>query len=134
HPGCTSVHGGARTVRSAVHQVPPPVANMSLTMRCPRLRRAATRLTVLAARSPSGGMAVLARLRGRRRHPAGYVIFRSGRRVLAEAALNSRTATATVIIRGLRRASSVVAVYSGDGYDLPSRARGRNAPVPRHRR
>ncbi|MGH2858776.1 MAG: hypothetical protein ACRDMJ_14980 [Solirubrobacteraceae bacterium] len=132
--GCAAVHGRGRAVRTKTLRVPPPVADLRLTMRCPRLRRAATRLRVLVARSPSGGVAVLARVQARRSHPVGYVIFRAGRRVLGEAALSSRTATASVILERAVRAGSIVAVYSGDGYDRPSRSRGVNAPrSARHR-
>jgi hypothetical protein len=120
HAGCTAAHGS--TVSTGILPVPPPVADLRLVLSCPRLRRAATTLSVTVA-GRAGGTTLSARV-GSPRRPAGFVTFRVGRKVLGEAVLDSRTRAASLTTARTLTPRSVVATYSGDGANAPSRGGG----------
>ena len=121
HPGCTGRNG--RTAKTAVLAVPPPVVDLRLVLRCPRLHRTHTRLLVRVVNRAGGGVTVLARLQSRRA-AAGFVTFRLGRRRLGEAVVDSRRHIATLTSRITIGRRPVLAVYSGDGRNAPARAHG----------
>jgi YVTN family beta-propeller protein len=118
----SSSHPGCRPYRAAspVLAVPPPVSDLRLVLSCPHLRRARTSLALRAVRRPERRLTLLARVRGR--SPRGYVTFKVGSRTIAQVTL-SRRGTAAVTVAAVAPAR-VVALYSGDGRNAPSRRRG----------
>jgi YVTN family beta-propeller protein len=125
HPGCTGP-GGRRAAQTPVLTVPPPVVDLRLVLRCPSLRRGASRISLRARREPLNQLTLVARViarRGSRRRPQGVVTFKSGRRTLATVLLSARNGYATATISFGGRVPRVVAYYGGDGYFAPSRSR-----------
>jgi YVTN family beta-propeller protein len=122
HPGCTG--RGGRTAKTAVLAVPPPVADLRLVLRCPRLHRNHTRLVLRVVNRAGGGVTVLALLHSRRA-AAGFVTFRLGRRLVGTAVVDSRRHMATLTSSVTVGRRPVVAVYSGDAHNAPARGRSR---------
>jgi hypothetical protein len=117
-------------VTSRVVPVPPPVLDLDLVLRCPGLKRQATR--ALAARSTRAGRTtVLARVTPRgttSRRPTGVVRFSAAGRTLATALLDRRTGLARLPgVAGVGRARIVVR-YLGDARFAAGSATARTAP------
>jgi DNA-binding beta-propeller fold protein YncE len=109
------------TAATRVFAVPPPVSDIRLTLRCPRLRRSHTRVSVAARRRVRGMLTMVARVRARGR-PDGYVTFRARRRMLGQVAVGPR-GVAVLTVAAARVRGRVLATYSGDGYLAPSSGR-----------
>lgn len=127
HAGCTARAGSRRQASTRLLKVPPPVDDLRLVLRCPHLRRAATRTRLRLKAVPVGQTALVAHVRPRhgRRVLGGIVSFRRGRRVLAVAPLVRRDGLVVVTVRRIARHARVVAVYGGNGRYAPSRGRAR---------
>ncbi len=121
HPGCSGVRG--HPLLSTLFAVPPPVVDLSFKLRCPRLRRSGTNMTLKAVHGPGRTAGLIVRVRSHGARAAGFVVFKLGGRVLGQAVLDSRTATATLEAR-LPVGAHVIALYTGDGNHAPSQARG----------
>jgi hypothetical protein len=120
HPGC----GPAK--HTGLLPVPPPVADLRLVLGC-RPRRASTRMSVRARRRGAAVLTLTARIRSARRARGrlyGFVSFRAGGRPIAQATVGAR-GVAAVTVRMRSGSTRVVAVYSGDAFHAPARARSR---------
>jgi hypothetical protein len=114
--GCRAV-SGARLAKSPVHEVPPPVANLVLKLRCPRLRRARSHLRLRVRGLHGSSVLVTATVSGR--HPVGVITFVAGDVRTAVPITSSRHSALLVITRGV----AVSARYPGDATNQPSTAR-----------
>src|SRR5262249_5068436 len=132
HAGCrAATPGGGRQASTGVLAVPPERTNLTLTLRCPHLHRAATRLRLKVVNGP-GGMRVLsatvnaAKGRATLSKLVGAVTFTANGRSLGTIGVDvSRTAAgATLDLPSTRtHIASFAARYSGNGLYAPSRAR-----------
>ena len=119
--GCTAPDGGL-TQHSGVHQVPPAVDDLALTLRCRAIRRHTTRIRLTAMTGPHGSFVLRARLtsRGRRVPFLGTIAFKFGSRTLGSTTLTVGAGTAVIDGVGLRRGvNAFTASYSGDATLAP---------------
>lgn len=133
HAGCRSRAGHRRTGSTPVMSVPPPRVNLAVTLRCPRLRRAATRLTLKVVSHKGVGElleAALSYRRHRRRIAraalVGSVGFRIGA-VTQRVTLDSRHGWAIFDVPPVKAHSRIVATFPGNGLLGASRASTRVA-------
>ncbi len=129
-PGCRATNG-ARTQRTPVEAVPPPVERLVLRLRCPGLKRSATETSLKAIRGPEHSLVLRVKVsasspRLRRRSRAtldGELIFRLGRHLLATRALDPRTGSAILDLPPLRPGTrTFTATFAGNADFVPSRA------------
>jgi hypothetical protein len=121
HHGCTA-SGHHATAESRVYQVPPPVDDVVLTLKCPHLWRAPSHVRLRMQRMRGTMTAVTATVSGR--HAVGYVTF-SGHGVPAvKLPISSKSRQATFILT--KRRERIVARYLGDANNRPSAAAGRS--------
>jgi hypothetical protein len=118
HPGCTAGH--RRIAKTSVRQVPPPVSNLRLTLKCPHLHRTRTRTTLKAKVIPVHQVIVIATVRGH--HPEGLVRFTRRGRTFGYAPLNLRTHQASLTVLATDT-HALSATYEGDGNNAPSTGR-----------
>jgi DNA-binding beta-propeller fold protein YncE len=112
HSGCAAV------VKTRALTIPPAVLGLELVLKCPHLRRAATRTKLQARKVAAAQVVLAARVRGR--HPSGIVRFYSGHRHLGDVPVDPRTGRATMTAAG-RGTKGMSARYQGDGLNAPSR-------------
>ena len=127
HRGCRAANGRGRRTRTALFGVPPARSGLVLRLRCPGLRRTATKLRLHVVRGPLGTLVVTARLVVRHARPhalVGSVVVRAGGRVASTTPIDARTGTALVDVPGAHTKTSIVARFTGNALYAPSRARG----------
>ena len=117
HVGCRAATGG-HIATTRVYQVPPPVDNLSITLRCPHLKRAPSHLTLRFKIFQGTMTLVTVTVHGH--SPTGLIAFAS-RGVHATLPINARTHKAVFVLP--RSTRHVHASYHGDGYNKPSSAR-----------
>ena len=115
--GCTALSGG-RSTKTRVYSIPPPVDNLQLTLRCPRLSRRRSSVNLRLRSFQQTMIQITALARGR--HPTGLIIFSTGK-LHVTIPLDPRTHRAT--FEAPRTAGHVTVRYLGDGYNQPSSAR-----------
>jgi hypothetical protein len=125
HRGCSAAHGRVATTK--LLQVPPPVSDLRLVLRCPHLRRTGTRTSLRLKSIPVGQTMLIARVKTARGHAlrGGVVIFSVGRHRLGEAPLTRRNGVVAITVRHLARNARVLVVYEGNGVYAPSRGSAR---------
>ena len=107
--------------------VPPAALGLRLSLRCPHLARRDSRIRLQLRRLGRHGLVLSATVRGRR--PMGIVVFTVAGRRVGTAAVDPRHGTAQLTVRLAPRAGQptvrqVIAAYSGDARNGPSRGRG----------
>ena len=120
--GCRAPRGG-RVARSAVHQVPPAVENIVLTLRCANIRRRPVRIRLSLAREKYGTFVLRVRLTssGARLPFLGTITLKLGSRTLASLVPSPGTGTAILDADGLRRGRNTIsATYTGDAALAPA--------------
>jgi hypothetical protein len=130
HNGCTASKGPSKTGTTGVLPVPPPQLNLSITMRCPKLKRAATRLKLkVVSRYRAGALVegLLSRRRGRRlpasRLP-GTVRFTAHGKKLPPIAVDTAKARVLLVVPVTKPAiKSLSARFTGNGFLAPASAR-----------
>jgi hypothetical protein len=115
HPACTAPGGGS-VAQTTAAQVPPPVTNLLLTLRCPKLKRSKSSISLRFKAITSGSVIVTATVHGKR--PSGFVQFSAGG-VGAAVALSSAHTASFVVAPGVK----LSARYEGDGVNKPSSVR-----------
>ena len=124
HAGCAGVRH-QREVVTKILTVPPPVFDLRLVLRCPKLTRSQTATNLKIAPMPDNQLLLIAKVTGvpaRARHPfAGTIVFTHGRRILGRVPVDPRRSTAVLTVTGSgARNHGIRARYEGDGYDAPS--------------
>jgi hypothetical protein len=112
-------------VRSKVHQVPPPVDDIVLTLRCRAIRRQTTHLRVSVRKGKIGTFVLQIHLSAGRSHQPllGGITVRLGSRTVAMLAPGVKTGTAVFDGDGLRAGANRLTVsYGGDAELAPSLA------------
>lgn len=118
HAGCRAASGGSSAL-SPVLTIPPAVTGIKLTLKCPHLKRRASRTKLTVHKVPVKLVVLLVRIRGR--HPQGTVTLKRRARKLGVVTLVKGRAEFTAAgtsTTGYR------AIYSGDGHNAPSSGRG----------
>jgi hypothetical protein len=115
HKGCH----GSDTSRGL--PVPPPVTNLRLTLSCPSLHRAATRIRILGVRR-RGPSTVVTVLVSSKRKPTGAITLSAPGLPAARAFVDARHPRATLVLSGHpRKRARLVARYAGNARWAPSR-------------
>jgi hypothetical protein len=134
HPGCSAAKSRGRTALTSLFSVPPPRSNLSLALRCPHLRRAATKLKLAVLKGEAGSVELLATVRPARGNASkhalqrfqGTVSFTIGHYKAGAVPVRLSNGVATLAVPATSKAAkSYTAVFSGNGLVAPSRARAR---------
>ena len=127
HAGCAAPQGKGKRASTPVLGVPPSRSGLVLKLRCPRLRRVATRLTIRTVPGAGGGLVVRAKLDAPHATAAtrvGSISVLARGHVLAVAALNPKTGLAVLDLPAGHRARALTVRFGGNGRYAPSRRRG----------
>ncbi len=122
HPGCTAGGSGRKakkTIETRIYKVPPPVDNIRIKLKCPRLKRAKTHVR-LKFKTAKGMTTVTATVSGK--SPQGGVTFSGSGFSRVSLPVGARTHRATFV---LTKAHERIKVhYLGDAHNSPSVASG----------
>jgi hypothetical protein len=125
-PACHARHG--LLASTPVLTVPPPAVNLTLTLICPRLRRASTRTHVRATHGPHGALILRAKVLARGHAPGhlnGTVTFRVGRQSIGSVEADPATGLAVLTSPLRLRRATITAIFSGNAYLSASEGRAR---------
>jgi hypothetical protein len=128
HTGCTAARGNAKTVRSSVYAVPPPRLDLSLTLRCPHLRRQASRVRLVVIKQGAGSHELVAtvfaaRGGGSAATLVGEVTFTVGHRTITTILTDGRSQAEVLLPRLKGVGTRFAASYLGNGLFAPAISR-----------